>query len=79
MHAWSWMISGYSSFVAGSFLMSQDTSGMSQDTSGMSQDTFCVSHHTSCLPRNTFEVTHVAARKQENEVGWFGTKRETPF
>ena len=30
------------------------------------------------MSRDTFDVTHVATSKHDNEVEWFGTKRETP-
>ena len=52
---------------------------MSRDTACMLQDTSCMSQDTSCLLLNTFDVTHVAARKREREVEWLGTKREMPF
>ena len=29
--------------------------------------------------RDTFGVAHIDARKHERQVGWLGTKRETPF
>ena len=35
--------------------------------------------NTSCMSWDTFDVTHVATCKHENEEEWLGTKRGMPF
>ena len=45
----------------------------------MSHHTLCIAQDTLPMLRDTFGVTHIDARKHERQVGWLGTKRETPF
>ena len=45
----------------------RDTSCMSRDTFCILQDAFRMSPNTGCLPQDTFEVTHVFARRMKTK------------